>query len=161
MLHRFLGSLAAVLIGTGLALAESCPACCNPVPTVPIPPVQLWIQHPSETVHAPPVPIPGPVLFHKEIAPPTYTECPPSPPLRLFRHQPPPVTVFSKVPPTVELLRKEPLPPEGPHPLPPKPPIPVFHKIPEPPTCGPTIVAPSVTIFHKPAPPCPVECAPR
>ena len=160
MILRSFGSVAILLVGTGLIFADSCPSCCQPVPTIPLPPIRLFHQTSEAPVHAPPVALPGPVIFHKEVAPPLYVECPPSPPIQVFRLPPPTVPTFVRVPPPVELFRREPTPPECPQPLPPRPPITVFHRLPEGPTCGPTLVAPPITVFHKPQPSCPVEVCP-
>jgi hypothetical protein len=145
---------AAILVPVAACLAAAAGRSepCGCVPTVPVAPITILDRPgPPPPVWLPPVTVPGPKLIRVDHEPPTYAPPVPMPPIRMFPKEPPAVVMFSLTPPDVRLFRKEAEPPRYAS-LEPPPPLRLFYKTPEPPTEGPTIVKPSVRLFHKEQP---------
>ena len=164
MRRMLLGSLALVAIGAGLAFAGSEPCGCQAGPqegpTVPLRPILLWRQpQPPPPCEGPTTPFVAPVLFRREVEQPTWTECPPRPPVVLMRGSPPAVTLVRGAPPPIKLFRQEPTPPEWTQ-CPPRPPVVLFRRTPEQPTWAPTQTIPAVVICRQPQPRAPCEPPP-
>ena len=159
MTRHFIAAVAVLFAGTGLSYAQCCPAtdCC--VPTSLQCPVTVYHKPaPCPAKTAPPQCLPGPLVYARELGPPTCGEAPPSPPIQLFPCPPRPVELFTLSPPPVTLFRKEAAPPNWKE-VPPAPPITVFCKEIGPVKCGPRIVFPSIKVYSQPQPACPVDCS--
>jgi hypothetical protein len=144
-----LGTLATLLMGAGLALAD--PGTCKVCGTV--------TSQPTSSCGIPGICcLPAPTLFRVEVAPPKWMEGKPQPPVHLMGRAPPPVEFLHGAPPPVQLLNGAPPPLECLHGAPPQ--VQLFRCQPEPPKDAPPIRLPSVTFFHQPPPPCPCYTSP-
>ncbi|HZT80628.1 MAG TPA: hypothetical protein VFA26_10410 [Gemmataceae bacterium] len=160
MKTRLIGSVAALLAGAGVALADPCgPAGCQgPVDTYHLRPITLYRQpQPPPPVPNPDVAFPNVKLYRAEIAPPACTRVGPPPPVEVFRRPPPQVQLFPGQPPQLPLFRQEVKPPEWAEVGPP-PPVQLFRRVPEAPEWCPPVTRPNVTVWNQPQPPCPVPC---
>lgn len=153
-------ALVTFLAGAGIACADGGPGGAACVPTVPLAPVKVYRRpQPPPPGEAPTLPLPAPTVFRKEVAPPEWTEAPPSPPVRLLQGTPPPVLLVRGEPPPVKLLRRS-----APPPLwvdaKPMPTVTLFRRQVQPVQEADTLVIPPIKLFHK-APPCGPECTQR
>lgn len=159
MMTRHLGMLCLLLTSAGVARAEDAAGCKTC--TFPAPPITLYNQlPPGPPNHAPTQPIPAVKVYQEAHEPPTWQPPVQKPPVTLFWGVARKVELFFGVPRPVELCTREPELPRWTS-APPLPTVTVFRRVPEMPEAAPTVVRPSVKLFHAFGPnhpECPAPC---